>query len=329
MTRIVVGFACLFLPAALASGQTRKEAGPARKAAAEPARGGNEEAAVRAVVDAFTRAFNTADTAAMTALFTPNAQVELEDGTTVQGRDAVIELFAANFADDPRPTIAVKTDSITFLAGDVALEEGESTLKYGEEDDAPEVGRYTVLYVKKDGKWLQARIRELPAEAPAPTNHDRLTELEWMLGEWVNESGDGVVETRCEWAAGGAYLLRAYTIKIEGLLALTGTQRIGWDPIQRQFRSWEFDSDGGFSEGRWSRDGDRWIIHATGVTSDGQAVSRTQIVTHVNDHASTWTSIHRSLDGEAIPDIDEFRLVRRPPQPGKAENTTDKKGGGR
>ena len=39
-----------------------------------------------------------------------------------------------------------------------------------------------------------------------------------------------------------------------------GTQRIGWDPVAGQFRSWDFDSQGGYSEGLWSRDGDRWII---------------------------------------------------------------------
>jgi hypothetical protein len=109
---------------------------------------------------------------------------------------------------------------------------------------------------------------------------------------------------------------------------MTGTQRIGWDPLRRQFRSWMFDSEGGFAEGLWSRDGDRWIVKAQGVTRDGQAASGTQIITFLNKDSSTWTSVDRTLDGEAIPAIDEFRLVRRPPRPASSKPSRDGEEGG-
>ena len=47
----------------------------------------------------------------------------------------------------------------------------------------------------------------------------------------------------------GSYLIREFEIKVKGLLASRGVERIGWDPLQQQARSWLFDKDGGFSEG--------------------------------------------------------------------------------
>jgi uncharacterized protein (TIGR02246 family) len=337
MKTIGVAFAGLALVAgSVATAQQPRRPGPAAKAAARPAAKAaarpaeppaakpaaadqsraDDEKAIRAVVDAFAQSYNAGDAKKLAALFTPDAHVEQEDGTVVTGREAITEAFAQSFAEDPRPTIALKPDSIAFLASDVAFEEGQSTLKRGETDDAPEIGRYTVLYVKRDGQWLQARVRELPAEPAEPTPHDRLKELEWLVGDWVNESGDSIVRTTCEWAEGGAFLLRSFTIQIAGQPAMTGTQRIGWDPLRKQFRSWIFDSEGGFAEGLWSRDGDRWIVTMTGVTNEGRTASATQIVTYVNQDSSTWTSVHRTVDGETLPDIDVIRLVRRPPQPG-------------
>lgn len=305
-----------------ASAQDRR---PPAQSPEAPSQSG-DEAAVRGVVEAFAAAFNKGDTAALAALFTPDAQIETEDGTIIAGREAVIDRYAQALAAEPRPTVALKPRSITFLAHDVALEEGESTLTRGEGDTSPEVGRYSVLYVRRDGKWLHARVREMPPAVAEPSPHDRLQELEWMIGQWVNESGDGVIETSCDWADGGAFLLRTFTIRIHGRPAMTGTQRIGWDPLRRQFRSWMFDSDGGFAEGSWSGEGDRWVVKSIGVTSGGLAASGTQIVTRLNKDTSTWTSTHRALDGQTIEDIDEFRLVRQPPRPGSGKTTRDGQG---
>ena len=38
-------------------------------------------------------------------------------------------------------------------------------------------------------------------------------------------------------------------MKTGGMPVLSGTQRIGWDPLNRQFKTWIFDSEGGHAEG--------------------------------------------------------------------------------
>ncbi|MFI5455427.1 MAG: hypothetical protein ACHRXM_08235 [Isosphaerales bacterium] len=66
-----------------------------------------------------------------------------------------------------------------------------------------------------------------------------------------------------------------------------------------------------------SRDGDRWVIKATGVRSDGKSVSVTNAITILGKDRLRWETFDRTVGGEAMPDRDLFTLVRRAPTPGK------------
>ena len=200
-------------------------------------------------------------------------------------------------------------------APETALEEGRATITPAKGAGAPEISRFTAIYVKEDGHWLQAAVRDEPAANITP--HDRLKELEWLVGEWVNESQDAVVLTTCKWADNGNFLVREFTMKTQGQPVMTGTQRIGWDPVKRQFKTWIFDSEGGFGEGYWTRDGDQWVVKAEGVGQDGQPASATNIITRLGKDRVSWQSVNRTLGGAAVPGIDEFILVRKPPEIGK------------
>ena len=136
-----------------------------------------------------------------------------------------------------------------------------------------------------------------------------------MLGEWVNESDDGIVKTSCTWSDDGNFLLREFDVKVEGRIALRGTQRIGWDAQRKQFRMWVFDDRGGFADGLVLRDGDRWIIKASGVRSDGRSVSTTNAFTAVGKDRILWETLERSIGGEVVPGTDQFYLVRPRPRP--------------
>src|SRR5947208_1665272 len=75
----------------------------------------------------------------------------------------------------------------------------------------PEVTRFSVVYVKHDGHWLQSAVRDEVSLDLTP--HARLKELEWLVGEWINESQDAVVHTTCKWADNGNFLTREFTMK--------------------------------------------------------------------------------------------------------------------
>jgi hypothetical protein len=169
--------------------------------------------------------------------------------------------------------------------------------------------------MKKDGGWLQAAVRDELAHDQGP--HERLKELEWLVGDWVNESQDAVVRTTCKWSDDGNFLVREFLMKSQGQTVLSGTQRIGWDPVRRQFKTWIFDSEGGFGEGYWTRNGNQWVIKAEGVRQDGQHASATNIITRLGKDRASWKSVDRTIGGAAVPGIDEFTIVRKPPEAGK------------
>ncbi len=106
-------------------------------------------------------------------------------------------------------------------------------------------------------------------------------------------------------------------MKKQGEPVLSGTQRIGWDPVRHQFKTWIFDSEGGFGEGYWTRSGDQWVIKAEGVRQDGKHASATNIITRLGKDRASWQSTERTIGGAAVPGVDEFTIVRKPPEPGK------------
>jgi hypothetical protein len=100
-----------------------------------------------------------------------------------------------------------------------------------------------------------------------------------------------------------------------GQPVMTVTTRIGWDPASREIRSWVFDSEGGFSQGAWARDGDAWIARMTGVTGEGRLCSSTNILTRLSDHSFGWESVNRVVGGEPAPDLAWSVSARKPPMP--------------
>jgi uncharacterized protein (TIGR02246 family) len=265
------------------------------------------------LVASFVKAYNARDAKGLAALFTTDAEIEDEDGDVTRGLGAIVERFSGIFKESGGDRLAVDTDSLRFLGTDIAIEEGTASLSTGA-NSPPRTNRYSVIYARQGGRWLHALIRDEP---PEDDPHERLEELAWMLGEWVNESDDGIVLTTCKWSDNGNFLLREFDVKVEGRIALSGTQRIGWDALRKQFRVWVFDDSGGFAEGVMARAGDRWVIKGSGVRSDGRSVSFTNVITILGKDRLRWESVDRTVGGEAMPGTDQFQLVRRAPRPGK------------
>ncbi len=300
-------------PAISAAVQTA--AAQAAETVTPPAGRGDDEKAIKALLDEFVAAFNARNAEAAAATYTETAVVVGERGERVEGRAAVRDQYAASFADSPKSTIAIQVDSLRFLGPETALEEGRTTITPAAGAGAPEITRFTAVYVKQGGQWRQAAVRDEHEHDLAP--HDRLKELEWLVGDWVNESQAAVVSTSCTWAKGGNFLDREFTMKTQGELVLSGTQRIGWDPLKRQFKTWIFDSEGGHGEGYFTRTGNQWVVKVEGVGREGQPVSATNIITRLGKDRMSWQSTARTLGGSAVPGIDEFTIVRKPPEVGK------------
>jgi hypothetical protein len=87
------------------------------------------------------------------------------------------------------------------------------------------------------------------------------------------------------------------------------TQRIGWDPLARQIRSWVFDSEGGYADGYWTREETGWSAQLRGVLNNGKTASMTNIWTPVDDTSVRFQSTNRRVEGEPLPDTD-LKLVK-------------------
>jgi uncharacterized protein (TIGR02246 family) len=271
----------------------------------------DDEKAIRAVDGAFVVAYNRGDSKALAARFTEDAEISEAEGDRYRGRDLIERRFAETFAASPGVKITIEIGAIRFLTPDVAKEEGRTLIAPAK--GSPSARPYTVLFVKRDGRWLISSVREESDPAVGP--HDRLKDLEWMVGEWVDEGSDSVVRVDCRWSEDKNFLIRSFTVKLQGKPVMTVSQRIGWDPLARQIRSWEFDSEGGFGEGRWSRDGERWVIKHTGVRPEGMAASSTNIMSRERPDLVRWIATDRVLGEESVPDDQAYVMVRVPPPP--------------
>jgi uncharacterized protein (TIGR02246 family) len=267
------------------------------------------EKAIRVIDANFVRDYNNGDSKALANYFTEDAEVQEAEGDRYLGRSAIEQLFAETFEASKGARIVVEIESIRLLSPDVAKEEGRSVVT--PKSGAPVPRRYTVLYVKRDGRWLVSSDRE--EYDPQVKPHDHLKALEWLVGDWLDEGNDAVVRVNCKWSDDENYLIRTFTVHHQGKPVMTVTQRIGWDPQARQIRSWEFDSEGGFGEGRWAHKGDRWVIKHSGVRPDGVAASATNILSSDRLDRIRWTSTDRVIANEAEPDDHSFVLIRVPP----------------
>lgn len=277
-----------------------------------PAAGNADTAAIRANVEAFVAAFNKHDAKAIGALFAPDAKAIDGDDRLVDGREAITRVFADLFAGSPQATIKVAVDAINFVGPDLALETG-TTLMTASTDEQPELSRYTVVHVKHDGKWAMALARD--TDVDSLTAHDHLRPLGWLVGDWVDESTDGVVMTHCQWSPDGNYLLQDIVVKRSGKAAMNVSQRIGYDPVRKCVRSWAFDSAGGFIESAWTRTDGGWVIKATGASGAGDAGSATNSLVRTGPDSFIWRSTDRIVGGEVVAPV-EVRVVRRPPAAG-------------
>ncbi len=271
-----------------------------------------DEKAIRATVDAFLGAFAKGDAKAIAGLFVEQGEAIDVGGEAIRGREALEVHYASRFEASPGEKLEAHIELIHFLTPELARQDGRSKL-IPADGGPPTTARYAATLFKSQGHWLIASIREL--EDPTITHHERLGELEWLVGEWVEETGDALIETSVTWSEDKNFLLRDFDIKVQGKTEMKGSQRIGWDPLTKQIKSWVFDSRGGHGEGFWTRSGDEWIIKSTGVRPDGLTTSATQTLTRVSKDRLLWTSTSRTLGGETRDDSHEIMMVRKPPRP--------------
>ncbi len=276
---------------------------------ASAADGTADKAAIEKAIVSYVAVFNARDAKALAEHWSPEGVYTSRlSGDQVVGREALEKEFTALFDEVKGAKLEVSTESIEFVSPNVALEQGTATVI--KPDAEPIKSSYSVVYVKRDGKWLIDRISEEEEPPAAPSHYEQLKGLDWLVGKWVDEEGGEVITTECKWSRNRNFLVRSFTASIGDYVDITGMQIVGWDPAQKQIRSWVFDSDGGLAEGVWSRNGDRWLVKTKATLPDGKTASSTSILRPLDKESFGWQKVNRTVDGEILPNIDEVVIVR-------------------
>lgn len=273
------------------------------------------EKSVRETVAAYVAAYNQKDVKALVALFTEDGTLIDSDNVATSGREAITEEFSEAFDDQSTYTLEADIERIRLVTPDVAQAEGAARLVSPRE--ATVAKRFVALLVRQGDAWKVSEIRDYPAPVDSLKPHERLKELEWMIGEWVDEAEDVQVSSTVKWGQGKGYLIRDYSVQIKGEPTTSGLMIVAWDPQSEQIKSWIFNADGGRGEGTWTRAADnQWVVKAHGSTGDGRPTSATQIITLVNKDAIRTSSTDRIVGGELARDIEDVIMVRKPLPPG-------------
>lgn len=275
---------------------------------AEPDNKSPELTAVLANDRAYEEAYARADVDALAGFFSEDAEYTSEDGRTFTGNASIKACLKDAARDNTGSKLSIHVASVKPLTSEVVVEKGSTTVVSKTGDEAESA--FTAVHVKKDGKWKINQLIESPM--PDITPNERLAELGWLIGEWKDadkEEGLSIL-SHFGWARGGSFITRNVTVKRGDDPVLEGWQIIGWDPVGESIHSWTFDDAGGFSQGVWTREGQRWLNRESGFAPDGSRTSADQTITKVGDDRFYWESGNRTLDGDPQPGIGRIEIQR-------------------
>lgn len=260
-----------------------------------------DTAAIDALTGRFLKAFESGDAEGVASCWTAEGELIGDDGNVYRGRAAIEKAYRELFGTKEKRRAEVQRESLHFPSQDTAIEEGYFKVRVGKEE--PPSSRYSILYAREAGKWLMAVVREWPAEAVS------LHDLDWLIGSWVARHDDVEVHTTYEWMWDKSFIRSQFTIR-EKDKTLSGFQMIGVEPASKELRTWTFESEGGFGEATWSRDGKRWVMDSAGRLTDGSTMAATNILTPVDQDSFTWQSVKRTIDGEEADDLPPVKVTR-------------------
>lgn len=284
----------------------------------EPRSNQSELESIRKAAQQYLEAVEKGDHAKMKSFWTPEGDFIDQMGRRIKPAKITQETVADGTSLVERGAesgqrMHIRIESTRMVTADVAIEDGISEIT-PPPADRPAIGRFTAVWVKRNGKWLIDSVRAAPSHIP---HHQyQLQQLEWMVGDWVEAGDAAAITMKCRWSSDNSFLLRQIRIQPKERDAHVVTQRLGWDPVAGKIRSWIFDSDGGFGEGYWTREGDRWVVTSKSTLPDGKQATGTTINMLVDDSDFMWESVNYVVDGQKMPDL-RVKLVRQ-------EETSDK-----
>ncbi len=267
-----------------------------------------DETAIRKAIESYVDAYNRGDASAAASHWSRQGSYLTQTGEYAKGPDKIRQAMEKFFAEHKGVQVKVALYDLQHQSADRAIAKGFVVFSRPNEENEEDL--FTATTVKEKGTWKILKVDEEESSVPLATIA-KLGELEWLIGDWVDQDEDSSVETTFRWTKDYASINGTFRITVGDSVDLEGTQVIGWDPVAKKIRSWIFDTDGGFAEGEWSRAGNTWTVNVKSTLGTGEKASSMNIYTYVDPNSFTWQSIGREVNGEPLPDIDEVTVVRK------------------
>jgi len=276
-----------------------------------------DEIAIRKAIESYEDTYNHGDASAAAEHWSLEGTYIGQDGKLAKGPNEIRPALGKLFAEHKGIQVKAALFDVELKSPDLAISKGLAVFQSpGEENE--EV-LFTATLVKENGTWKLSKVEENDSQVPIATIA-KLGELEWLIGDWVDQDENASVETTYRWTKDYAFINSNFRVVVGDRVDLEGTQVIGWDPVAKKIRSWIFDTKAGFGEGEWSRVGNRWTVKVKSILGTGQKASSMNIYTYVDPNTFTWQSVSREVGGELLPDIDEVTVVRKIAQKAQPES---------
>jgi uncharacterized protein (TIGR02246 family) len=258
----------------------------------------DDTAVVRSRVGALRDAVNKADATAAASLWTLDGTYLDELGVRFLGRDAVKKMFSEVFSVNAKPNV----DLVRFVTKDVAVLDG-TVRAAGRPTNA-----YSLTMVRSGNDWMISSGTETPILSV--TSGAPLQQLNWLIGDWRAQGSGGNIDMRAEWVGQHHFILCRYEIGKAGQPKHVEGQVIGWDPRTQKPISWHFNGDGGFGQGFWTRNGNKWAVDMVSTAGDGTMLSATSVISELNKDKFTWQSVNRRRNGVWLEDTTPVTVER-------------------
>lgn len=266
------------------------------------------ETEVREQLNSYIKAFNSGDASALADYWAEDAvSIDQSSGNRVAGREAIVADFESLFAHTPGMKLSGTVDHVESTGADVAVAEGTATVTTpGRESDTLP---FSATLTKADGVWMLQEVLE--GEPPAQIgSRSALEQLDWLLGNWRDDTQGVEVNTSVRRSPNDAFLIRSFEVDFLDGQSYEGTQIIGWDPHTQQLRTWAFNSDGSFGDGYVSQSGDAWLFRMSSTGADGARSTSTHVITPVDANTLQVEKIGQSVNGLPTPAGEPIRVVR-------------------
>jgi len=264
--------------------------------------------ALKKVTNDMIEAFDKRDAAAIAAHWIDEGEFIHNDDEPIRGQARIERGYVEFFKTlNGHPKLQIQSDVLRFPSADMAV--SETTLRL--EDEEGEVvasGRQNTILVREGGQWKIAIVREWDRDTALDVN---LSELEWLIGSWNATTKEREVTITYKWDENRTFLRGEFIVKKGPKVIESGTQIIGKDNVKGVIRSWVFQSDGGFGDEIWAREGRSWSVEVHGVGADGKVLRGTNIYIHVDPDAFTWQAVGQTFDGVSIPGTEPIKVTRQ------------------